>query len=455
MKRRRITPTVPAPAPAPAPVPDRFYPSPRWSGEILDCSMPMTFDQFSRCSYDCLYCFSYFQRSVRHLNPLQNKDGKRELYTHEAPYPVNVPEIKAIFSGEKRSQFSGYIDEKVWMQWGGLSDPFDEFERKQGVGLELLRYFSALQYPICFSTKGTWWVYDERYMELFRRNRERWNVKFSIINLDAERSRKIERGCPPPADRLKAMRELYESGCSVTLRLRPFIIGLSDRDDEYLELIAQAHEQGATALSTEFFCLEGRIIDRTRYDKMSEVLGFDLLDFYKRNSPKRGGYMRLNWKIKEPYVNKMERLCRTLGMRFYVSDAHHKDRCATGSCCGLPEGSNYHRGQFTQAIVIARQRGEVRFSDIEPYILRCFKNIKATQATNGLNFMRGSPGQRARFKDFTIYDMFRYFWNEPQDAKSPYKYFAGALRPDRIDGDGNVVYRFHGYQEPAKGGELI
>ena len=32
------------------------YDSPRWSGEICDCSMPLTFDTYSTCAYNCLYC---------------------------------------------------------------------------------------------------------------------------------------------------------------------------------------------------------------------------------------------------------------------------------------------------------------------------------------------------------------------------------------------------------------
>ena len=40
------------------------YNSPRWSNEVADCSMPMTFDTYSNCSYGCLYCFSQFQRGV-------------------------------------------------------------------------------------------------------------------------------------------------------------------------------------------------------------------------------------------------------------------------------------------------------------------------------------------------------------------------------------------------------
>lgn len=31
------------------------YGSPRWSGEIADCTMPMTFDTYSNCSFGCVY----------------------------------------------------------------------------------------------------------------------------------------------------------------------------------------------------------------------------------------------------------------------------------------------------------------------------------------------------------------------------------------------------------------
>ena len=38
------------------------YASPRWSNEILDCSMPMSMDTYSKCAYNCLYCFAFFQK---------------------------------------------------------------------------------------------------------------------------------------------------------------------------------------------------------------------------------------------------------------------------------------------------------------------------------------------------------------------------------------------------------
>jgi len=422
----------------------RFYGSPRWTGEVLDCSMPMTFDQYSRCSYNCLYCFSFFQRGIRHLNWLLNSGGTRKLYTEERPDPVNVEALGKLFRGETNNMFSQYIADRYWMQWGGLSDPFDEFERQMGVGLQLLELFAELRYPVCFSTKGTWWTEDDRYMTLFARNRDIWNMKYSIINLDRDRSRAIEMGCPSPEERLEALETLAAVGVPVTLRLRPFIIGLSDVGDEYLELIRRAAAAGARAVSTEFFCVERRMTKdgRARFDRISEALGIDIVDFYRRNTPNATGYMRLNPKIKQPYVDKMEALCRRLRLRFYVSDAHHKDRCFNGSCCGLPETAKYHRGQFTEAIVIARRCGEVHFSDIRDHILPCFRTLRAVEA---VNLVRGSPSQRARFYHYTMFDLIRYYWNSPNEAKSPYRYFGGALWPSGVDSEGDVVYVYRGY----------
>jgi hypothetical protein len=52
-------------------------------------------------------------------------------------------------------------------------------------------------------------------------------------------------------------------------------------------------------------------------------------------------------------------------MRFYVSDAHFKELCHNGSCCGLPPTWNYSRGQMCEALNICKRKGYVRWSDIK------------------------------------------------------------------------------------------
>ena len=123
----------------------KFYFSPRWSNELLDCSMPMTFDTYNKCSYNCQYCFSYFQKA--HDNSGKNRALYKTYVTSKPLEWVNPDVIKDTFDLTKPSQFSDFIRQKIVMQWGGLADQFDEHERKHGVTLQLMQYFHRIDYP--------------------------------------------------------------------------------------------------------------------------------------------------------------------------------------------------------------------------------------------------------------------------------------------------------------------
>jgi len=146
--------------------------------------------------------------------------------------------------------------------------------------------------------------------------------------------------------------------------------------------------------------------------------------------------------------NKINNKCFIIGwimgivindLRFYVSDAHHKEKCANGNCCGLPCSMNYSRGQFTEAIIIAKEKGEVRFSDIEKG-LDIFKGIKWGNA-NGLNAQ--SSEIRMKRQNWELYDFIKNTWNSPNNGNSPYKYFNGVLIPDKLDENGDIIYLYN------------
>jgi len=426
------------------------YSSPRWSGEICDCSMPLTFDQYDHCAFNCLYCFSWFQKSLKAFNPLYpNQDKNYQSMKLRSVHPEGLRKLfdLELKEGAGKGQFNEYIRQRIPMQWGGLADPFDPYERKHGVGLECLKVLKDHDYPLCFSTKATWWLEDKRYTDLFR-GQKNWNVKVSIINLDKEKASQMEKGCPSPLQRLRAVEKIADLNCGgVTLRLRPFIVGFSDKDNEHLKLIKLAGKAGATAMSTEFFCLEGRAHRGTiaRYEEMSKIVGFDIHEFYRRNSPKQSGYLRLNWKIKEPYVLEMKEAADKAGMRFYVSDAHWKDQCHNGSCCGLSKDWNYARGQYTEILCKAKKRssGIVTWDkDMEPYV-QMYKKFLYRYA-EGFNTI-GTKCRTSKWKH-TMYDWLKEIWNNPKDGKSPYRYFQGLLRPIDVDDKGNIRYKYYEYK---------
>lgn len=413
------------------------YASPRWTAEIADCSMPMTFDTYSNCSFGCMYCFAQFQRGI---------GGAKESYMRKEVASVNVDKIKRMFTDPDNygGQFKDYIKQRKVMQWGGMSDEFDGFERKYGVTLELLRFFKEINYPLCFSTKATWFTNDERYMELIRGQRN-WNFKFSIITLDERKAHIIERGVPTPQERLRAIERIACADAGgATLRLRPFIIGVST--PTYLDLIREAGQRGATALSTEFFCVEQRSNTlRAFLPTLNELCGFDIMDFYRKYSVSTG-YLRLNRKVKEPFINNMEQACKEQGMRFYVSDAHFKERCANGSCCGLPANWNYSRGQFCEALQIAKEKGHVTWDDIKADIvgLHTKYGFDVCGCTKPKGFNIGTSERKAKLTGMTMAEHLRWLWNNPQAGQNLYKMFEGIVVPDGKDENGNLIYKYNG-----------
>lgn len=406
------------------------YLSPRWTGEIADCSLPMTLDTYSNCSFGCVYCFSQYQRGIG--------DGSIDYYAKKVK-AVDPEKIKRIFTLEEESQFKEYIKTGRPIQYGGLSDQFDGFEKKYGITYEILKVLRELNYPICFSTKSAWVFHDPKYQELFK-GADNWNMKFSIITLDEEDARRIEVGVPTPQQRLDAMREYNQlSKGGTTLRLRPFIVGVSDKT--YLDLIKAAREAGASAVTTEFFCLEMRSIKTAKehYDAISEVCGFDIVDFYRKYS-NGSGYLRLNRKVKEKYIRNMDELCQALGMRFYVSDSHFKECSNNACCCALPPEWEYSRGNFSAALQIAKRTGEVRWSDIEKDMY--FLNFSAVRAA-GCQIARSSSESASKYSGMTMKEFLRYLWNNPKMGQSPYKIFERALKPSGTDENGDIIYKYN------------
>ena len=418
------------------------YTSPRWSGEICDCSMPMTFDTYSSCSFNCLYCFAFFQKSHNvlgykdHLNVSDrvtrgvNPDKVRKLFIHS---------LNNTAQNNTEKQFQRYIQNKITMQWGGLADGFDDNEKKYGLSLDLLKFFDKIDYPLSISTKGVFFTKDKRYMDLIKKHAHNWHFKISIITYNSRKSALIEEGVPSPKERLFAIKRLASNGINVTLRLRPYIIGISE---DYPQLIKKAKKAGANSVTTEFFCLETRADEnlKKKYKQISQIVGYDIWDFYKKNSV-GNGYKRLNYNIKAPIIKNMKKIAHNNKMMFYVSDAHHKEKSDATCCCGCPPSFKIYRGHFNEALQIAKRNPAhvVYWRDISKEALL----LKSVSWQHAVGFNTTSTRERSKRNKQTFYDYLKSIWNTPKNNKSPYKYFGGVLYPIGLDTEHNVIYKYN------------
>lgn len=414
-----------------------YYESPRWSTEILDCSMPMSFDTYSNCAHQCVYCFAYFQRAV---------GGSADAYLAHKVKSVNVQKVKKLFLEPEKyygGQFAWYIKARHVLQWGGMSDGFDWYERKFRKSLELLRFFREIDYPLSISTKGVWWIDDPEYREVVT-GWKNLHWKYSIITTDEEDCKKVEAGVVSPYKRFEALKRIKEEfGNYTTTCFRPYMIGISDKTVE--DMFRMSHWANVDSLTTEFLCIEKRASNTAaeRYRIMSEYCGFDVYEFYVKNS-RMQGLMRLNYDVKRPYIAQMEELAAQYNVPFFVSDAHHKEKSASCGCCGLPtqqgsDLSNAFTGHFAEAILIAKRNGKVFWSDIaeqaEP-----LKNIPYDRA-QGYN--TGSSGKRAKGMYWTMFDFMKNQWNNIMSWQSPARYFGGVLVPNGVDENKNIIYVYN------------
>jgi len=396
----------------------KYYQSPRWTSEFTFCSTPMTFDQYSICSFRCAYCLSQFQRFYF------DSYHKREVHQ------VNVQAVKRLFLGKTKSPFSKYIKARKRMQWGGLSDPFCWIERERGVGLELLRFFREIDYPLYIATKGVWWLDDPRYTELLKDNKS-WKFRVAISTFDKSKALRLERGVATPEKRLKAIEKINSLNCGgAILRLRPFIFGISDLT--YRELIKAGIDCGIKGLSLGFFCNDISI-SKENLAIINRLAGFDVMKFYIKYSPGGASPYRLNRKIKRKFVDEVEGICQDSGVKFSVGDRHFKERNHT-------DFDNYDEthcsGQFAYAASFCRAKGRVRWRDIE----KDMEHLVGVRYS-GINHEKAE--RRARFHSFDLKDYMHYLWNNPKEYCSPYRLFEGVLKPARLDSDGNVVYKFN------------
>jgi DNA repair photolyase len=417
--------------------------------------MPMTFDQYSYCSLGCLYCFAYFFKSN---NPV-SKD--KPTLSH-----VDTEGILNAIRGKPKgrhftSLYEHFFKRKFLLHWGGLADPFCHFEKVNRKGLELIKGLGQENYPTLFSFKGDT-IFD--YMNVFDKYSKQKNFAFqcSIITGDDMLAKQIEIGVPSPTKRLEALKHLSDMGYWTILRLRPFVIGVSDRGLD--ELLSKALKAGIKGVSIEYFACDGRanLGMKTRYDWISKVVGVkDMHTYFSKLSPReRGGYMRLNRDVKEESMWKIASFCRKHGLVLGVSDPDFKELNSTGSCCAMPDShcdsgnpllQNWTKNQLTYWLKEARRKHHVegvasrlRFSEV-------YADESYLDSEDGISGCHvGVVGMPTPARKVWTYRMLlQEGWNNLRSPSNPRNYFHGKLMPVGLDkhGDMEFEYKEHPYEK--------
>jgi DNA repair photolyase len=174
-------------------------------------------------------------------------------------------------------------------------------------------------------TKG---VIPDRTLSLLAEYRQQIEgVAVGVTNLDDERNRRLEPGCPPAALRLRNIDRLAARGIAVGLRLDPLIPEVDDRPEVLESMVDEGKQRGASAVTASYVIAWGRSLRRLR----REPLLAKAVGWLTEHMPVEGG---MAWGVplsrRLQTYSQLTALTRARGLNFNICGCKNVDLRTSG-----------------------------------------------------------------------------------------------------------------------------
>lgn len=430
----------------------------RFTSDAMDCALPIAIDSHGGCSYSCLYCFANnLQRNPeRNMIKIQKMKEEGTFYSEFSIY-----QLEKFLNREKNSysskNFYDLLDAHMPVQLGALGDPCDHLEEHTKWLLKAIPLFIEHKIPVRVGTKGAQVMMKKEYRDAFHQNPKQFWFSISLITPSDELLAKIDINAPSATERLKAMKEYSKSGHNMTLRMRPFLPGISDaypgEPEAWRVLLEKAADAGARAVSFEWIFLQSALTPRQKvmYYEMFKAMGNSKFgNWWNSNSNTKESCRRASREIKYELTMKIREKTHELGMIFGCSDPHFKELNDYGCCCGIPDDDEWFGGWSRRQlinVIVEMKRAYDRGENLQVNYLDWKPEWAHKIDANVMIAFGDAHSHRVR-RNLTFGDTMRSKWNNPNHPRSPFIYFAGVMRPIGIDLNSNdLVYEYRDWNK--------
>lgn len=210
------------------------------------------------CRHGCIYCDS---RSLCY--------GIESF--EELAVKVNAVDLLRVELASKRK--------KGTIGTGAMSDPYNPAEQDYGLTRRALEIIVEYGFPVHVSTKSDLILRDTDL--LLEAKKVFASAAFTITTCDDGLAAKIEPRAPRPAERLRAMKKLAESGIYTGVLMMPVLPFIEDTEENISEIIEKARENGASFI-IPWMGMSLRDRQRDYYYKSLDGLFPGLSDKYRR-----------------------------------------------------------------------------------------------------------------------------------------------------------------------------
>lgn len=343
---------------------DRQYTDKKYSSyldvnnQIYFCGVPFRMDSYSGCTHECAYCY------------VKNAEDKAASRTTRGK-TIALPEVSelqkqlsyAFDSNEDKLLINiEWLRRRVPIHWGGMSDPFQQCEKKYKVSLKWMESLSWYNYPVVISTKGVM-LQQKEYLDLLKQGK--YFVQISLINDNSDFINKLEPHAPSVKERLKLIETLVNNNIPVAVRIQPVIPNSLVEEDlpNYITRLGQ--------LGVQHVLIEGykKAINMPEVDeKIAEVCP-ETYRAYMGEDVKVSGFEALlpTWR-KWKYAKIAQQAIHEAGMTYGAADNDLRDLGDTICCCGIdntPGFENYWKYQASWFADIAKKKGIITLEDVQ------------------------------------------------------------------------------------------
>ena len=389
------------------------------SSQFYFCGLPLRLDSYSRCTFNCLYCFANARGGNRGKQPIRQAD---------------VSSLARRFNRLDREPPQSVIDEflrrRQPIHFGGMSDPFIPLELQRKVSLEILKVLADHRYPTVVSTKSDLLARDE-YLAVLKRGN--FLIQVSLSSTDDRLIATTDLGVPGPSRLLEMLRILSHEGIPTACRVQPI---LPTREKDVIGVIDECAAAGVRHIAVEHLKLPIETA-WTGTQQLSKVLGVNLPKYYGEVGAKRVGR---EWIL--PSAEKLGRVlefrshCHKKGVTFGAAD-NDLLLLSDGACCCsgadfLPRFEGFFRHNYLEA---------VRRGLLKEYISFC--DISETWCPQGSIAMYVNSNSRISSTNGVGGGIDKYLarnWNGSLNGNSPLMFY-GVADSGMVDLDGFKLYQ--------------
>lgn len=319
---------------------------PKSGHELVTCHYPLRLDAYSGCMHNCVYCYA--------KNLLEERGYWRIV--RKTDIKIVEGQIEKYMNNEINGDITEAIKKKIPFRLGGLTDCFQQMEKKERITKQVIELLNTYEYPYLIVTKSP---LVAEYTDVIEKKLV--VIQITVTTLNDNIAKKLEPFAPPPKERVDALKELSDYGYFTTARFSPIIPNVNM--DEAEKLIEAFSDTGTEHLLVEFFRGTEKMID-----SVEKSTGANLREDFVKN----GYYYRFNLNKKLKIYEKLKEIANSFGLKFSI--------CSDGdpvpfylndtlNCCGTDSLSNFKGVERVASLVYkeVKEKGRITLKDMEKY----------------------------------------------------------------------------------------